>query len=57
MSVKKVGGIRFVRIGRLQLSFCVCRARPADRATIAESSTDHFISLVAVLAFALALAA
>lgn len=22
---RKVGGLRFLRIGRLQLSFCVCR--------------------------------
>lgn len=24
----KVGGIRFFRIGRLQLSFCVCKKKP-----------------------------
>lgn len=24
-SYRKVGGLRFLRIGRLQLSFCVCR--------------------------------
>jgi hypothetical protein len=36
----KVGGIRFLRIGRLQFSFCLCRRRPprvrdllADKAT------------------------
>ena len=23
----KVGGLRFLRIGRLQLSFCLCRRR------------------------------
>ena len=22
---RKVGGIRFIRLGRLQLSFCICR--------------------------------
>lgn len=27
-SSKRVGGIRFVRLGRLQLSFCVCKAQP-----------------------------
>ncbi len=24
-TMRKVGGLRFVRIGRLQMSFCVCR--------------------------------
>ena len=27
MRVFKVGGIRFLRIGRVQFSFCVCRKR------------------------------
>ena len=30
MSMKKIGGIRFVRIWRLQLSFCVCRSTKSD---------------------------
>lgn len=25
IAVKKVGGIRFLRIGRLQFMFCLCR--------------------------------
>jgi hypothetical protein len=31
LSHKRVGGIRFLRIGRLQLSFCVCRRAPKGR--------------------------
>lgn len=27
----KVGGLRFLRLGRFQVSFCVCRAKPAPR--------------------------
>ncbi|WP_316172959.1 hypothetical protein [Bradyrhizobium sp. SZCCHNRI2049] len=26
-SHRKVGGLRFIRIGRLQLSYCICRQR------------------------------
>lgn len=25
---QRVGGIRFLRIGRFQISFCVCRTNP-----------------------------
>ena len=28
MSIRKIGGIRFLRIGRYQFSFCVVRAKP-----------------------------
>lgn len=28
MSFRKIGGIRFLRIGRLQFSFCIVRTRP-----------------------------
>ena len=28
---RKVGGLRFLRIGRLQLSWCVCRATAPQR--------------------------
>lgn len=28
ITLKKVGGIRFLRIGRLQFSFCLCRKVP-----------------------------
>lgn len=31
MRAFKVGGIRFLRIGRLQFSFCVCRKRRVKR--------------------------
>jgi hypothetical protein len=31
LSYRKVGGLRFLRIGRLQFSFCVCRAKPAPK--------------------------
>lgn len=27
LSSKRVGGLRFVRIGRLSLSFCICKTR------------------------------
>jgi hypothetical protein len=27
------GGIRFLRLGRLQLSFCICRRATIERAT------------------------
>ena len=40
LSSKKVGGLRFVRIGRLSISFCIVRradtARPARALTIIE---------------------
>jgi len=31
ITYRKVGGLRFVRVGRLQMSFCMCRKveRPA----------------------------
>jgi hypothetical protein len=29
MRAFKVGGIRFLRLGRIQFSFCICRRRPA----------------------------
>jgi hypothetical protein len=28
MSYRKIGGLRFFRLGRLQLSFCICRRKP-----------------------------
>lgn len=28
MSLRKIGGIRFLRIGRLQFSFCIVRTKP-----------------------------
>lgn len=28
MSLRKIGGIRFLRIGRWQFSFCVVRTKP-----------------------------
>lgn len=31
-SFKRVGGIRFLRIGRLQFTFCVASANPAPKA-------------------------
>lgn len=31
MNTKKIGGIRFLRLGRLQMSFCVCRPSTAAR--------------------------
>ena len=34
ITYKKIGGIRFVRIGRVQISYCVCKpaVRPIDHA-------------------------
>jgi hypothetical protein len=37
----KVGGLRFLRLGRLQLSFCVCRAK-AKPARV-EPTADMFL--------------
>ena len=31
LSNRKVGGLRFLRFGKLQLSFCVVRSAPAPR--------------------------
>jgi hypothetical protein len=45
----KVGGIRFLRIGRLQFSFCLCRRRP--------SAPCEIEPLPAALRFLLALGA
>lgn len=28
---RKIGGLHFIRIGRLQFSFCLCRKEPAKR--------------------------
>lgn len=28
MTIRKIGGIRFLRIGRLQFSFCIVRTKP-----------------------------
>ena len=28
MSLRKIGGIRFLRIGRFQISFCIVRTKP-----------------------------
>jgi len=30
MSIRKIGGIRFLRIGRWQFSFCVVRTKPVS---------------------------
>jgi len=30
---RKIGGLRFLRLGRLQLSFCICRAIPVEVTT------------------------
>lgn len=37
MSLRKIGGIHFLRIGRWQFSFCVVRTRPI---TVAELSRN-----------------
>ena len=39
----KVGGLRFVRIGRLQLSFCVCR-----KTTVTRERKSRDVALVGV---------
>jgi hypothetical protein len=31
MRYRKVGGIHFLRVGRLQFSFCVCRSALAEK--------------------------
>ena len=30
-SYRKIGGLRFIRLGRLQLSFCIVRKKPVPR--------------------------
>jgi hypothetical protein len=51
MRYTRVGGIRFVRIGRLQFSFCVCR-----RSILPAFDDEAFVTyaICAVLAFAAA---
>lgn len=53
----KVGGIRFLRIGRLQFSFCLCRRRPSalQRLAILSAETRPIAPLRPSLAFLLAL--
>lgn len=36
MSLRKIGGIRFLRIGRYQFSFCVVRTKPVTVAELKE---------------------
>ena len=45
--VKKVGGITFVSVGRLQLSYCVKRKKESD----VNEVTDFLISTGAVLSY------
>jgi hypothetical protein len=40
-SNRKVGGIRFVKLGRLQLSFCVTKAAPKQADRAAKRPLDH----------------
>ncbi len=37
-SNKRVGGLRFIRVGRLSLSFCLCRAEGASKPRRARST-------------------
>jgi hypothetical protein len=41
ISYKKVGGLRFVRIGRLQVSFCLVKAKATAKAPARLPSYDH----------------
>jgi hypothetical protein len=43
---RKVGGIRFIRLGRMQVSFCRCKAEPADRMALSEGAADAVVALV-----------
>ena len=36
MSLRKIGGIRFLRIGRYQFSFCVVRTKPVSVSELRE---------------------
>ena len=38
MSYRKIGGIRFIRIGRYQFSFCVVRTKPVSVSELREIS-------------------
>lgn len=38
MSYRKIGGIRFIRIGRWQFSFCVVRTKPIAVSELREIS-------------------
>jgi hypothetical protein len=31
ITFRKVGGLRFLRVARLQVSWCICRRKPAAR--------------------------
>lgn len=44
MKYRKVGGIHFVRVGRLQFSFCLCRRKtfPLHRDTY-KGNQVHFL--------------
>lgn len=50
---KKVGGIRFVKIGRMQMSFCITKAQPSARKPCADLlALDGLIAIVFFAAFA-----
>lgn len=37
MTIKKVGGIRFIRMGKLQLSVCWCKPKPRRETSLRAS--------------------
>lgn len=58
MTKKRVGGITFVRMGRLQLSYCICRPTPHTK-VVPDNATLSAINGLAgcVLAFLVGFAA
>jgi len=55
ITTKKVGGLRFVRIGRLQVSYCICKARPkaireTRKPSLGELGSDLILATLALAA-------
>lgn len=49
MTVRKVGGIWFARVGRVQLSLCICKPKAAPRKAWNASSVLFLDGITAAL--------